>query len=163
MNGKRCDLLYYLADGIYHSCAIFMKSIPQSFESSNFKEKMYSAAQEGVQKDIERTFGVLTMRFHILSLPCRLHDRVDMAYVMQACIIMHNMNVEARKDTFESVIGGLQQFENANRMFKRGSEFNWQSQEVTRDLMSSAFNDSIWVAMTSSRDERITSTVDHFS
>lgn len=140
-----------------------MKSILQPSESISFKEKVYLPAQEEVRKDIERAFGVLTIGFNILSLPCRLHHRVNIAYVMQTCIFMHNTIVEARRDTYENGMGGLQQFGDAERMFRRRSESIWQSQEVTRDIMPSAFNDLVWTATLSSKGERITRTVNCFS
>lgn len=100
LNDKRRDLLYYLTDCIYPSWALFMNFIPQLSASPSLKQKMYSAAQERVWEDIERAFGVLAMRFYILGLSFCLHDSVYMVYVIQACIIMHNMIVEACKDTY---------------------------------------------------------------
>lgn len=102
-----------------------MKSILKPSESSTIKEKMFLAALKEVWKDIERAFGVLSIRFHILSVPFHLHNRVDKAYVMQACITMHNTIVEGRQNTYGRGMGGLQQFKATKKMFRRRSEFNW--------------------------------------
>jgi hypothetical protein len=50
--------------------------------------------QESCRKDVERCFGVLEARFQIVKNPSRLWDSHDMALVMQACIILHNMIVQ---------------------------------------------------------------------
>lgn len=53
--------------------------------------------QEAVRKDVERAFGVLQARFHIVSSPCRLWEQTDMKTVMKACLILHNMIIEDEK------------------------------------------------------------------
>ncbi|CDF38544.1 unnamed protein product [Chondrus crispus] len=99
VDGTTYNTPYYFADGIYPSWAMFIKTLRKS---SSPEAKRFSAAQEAVRKDIERAFGVLVARFHILKAPCLLRDRTTMASVMRACIIMHNMVVESRRDDYES-------------------------------------------------------------
>jgi Plant transposon protein len=76
---------------------------------------------------VERAFGVLIARFHILKRPCLLRDRKTMATMMRACIIMRNMIVESRRDVYES---GLYD-EAASLAFGLSSDrtdFEWQDQ-----------------------------------
>ncbi|KAJ0837644.1 putative harbinger transposase-derived protein [Helianthus annuus] len=46
------------------------------------------------RKDIERAFGILKKRWHILSMPCRLYEKDQIRNVMYMCIILHNMSLE---------------------------------------------------------------------
>lgn len=121
VNGNERKILYYLADGIYPNWAIFVKTISEGVTK---KETTYAAAQEAMHKDIERAFGVLTARFHILKRPSRLWYQEDIARVMKACIIIHNMIVEYRRDTYESSLGSLQFFKEALSLFNNGAQLN---------------------------------------
>lgn len=66
------------------------------------KEKSLSAYQEAMRKDVERAFGVLASRWHLLQRPCLFHDRARCIKVMNTEIIMHNMIVEGRRDGYDS-------------------------------------------------------------
>jgi hypothetical protein len=90
---------YYLADGIYPSWAMFIKTLRKA---SSPQTRRFSAAQEAVRKDIERAFGVLISRFHILKRPCVLRDRKVITSILRACILMHNMIVESLRNSYES-------------------------------------------------------------
>jgi hypothetical protein len=63
INGHNYNMGYYLADGIYPSCATFVKTIP---EPQGNKKKYFAKAQESVRKDVERAFGVLQSSFAIV-------------------------------------------------------------------------------------------------
>lgn len=93
---KRC---YWLADGIYPDWPIFLKTIQ---EPRNDKEKYFAQRQESVRKDIERAFGVLFARWHILCNACRLWDVATMTMIMRTCIILHNMIIEYEWDSIDS-------------------------------------------------------------
>ena len=54
----------------------------------------YARRHEAVRKDIERLFGVLQKRFHILFHPCRSWSKEMMSIMVAACLILHNMIVE---------------------------------------------------------------------
>ena len=56
INGHRCRMGYYLADGIYPNWLTFIKTIlcPQGL-----KKKHFAKAQESARKDVERAFWVL--------------------------------------------------------------------------------------------------------
>ncbi|XP_071699979.1 uncharacterized protein [Rutidosis leptorrhynchoides] len=51
----------------------------------------FTRFQASARKDIERAFGVLQGRFHILSLPSRAMQVNKMRRVMECCLILHNM------------------------------------------------------------------------
>lgn len=59
----------------------------------------YAKLQEAAQKDIERAFGGLQARWHIIAHPCRLWLLHDIRRVMYACIVLRNMIVEEREAT----------------------------------------------------------------
>ncbi|XP_004293133.1 PREDICTED: uncharacterized protein LOC101306305 [Fragaria vesca subsp. vesca] len=87
---------YYLADGIYPQWATFVKTIPAP---QGRKHKHIADLQEGYRKDVERAFGVLQARFAIIRGPVRFWNQEDLANIMTACVIMHNMIIEdERKD-----------------------------------------------------------------
>lgn len=95
INGHDYNMGYYLADGIYPSWATFVKTISQP---QGNKKKYFAKAQEAVRKDVERAFGVLQARFAIIRGPARLWDIETLAYIMKACVIMHNMIIEDEGD-----------------------------------------------------------------
>lgn len=97
VNGKQYNMGYYLADGIYPDWATFAKSItrPQSE-----KHKLYAQYQESARKDVERAFGVLQKRWAIIRHPARLWERKELADIMYACVILHNMIVEDERDSY---------------------------------------------------------------
>jgi hypothetical protein len=47
--------------------------------------------QEATRKDVERAFGVLQARWHIISRPSRLWTSNRVAIIMKTCVILHNM------------------------------------------------------------------------
>jgi len=94
VNGNQYNTGYYLADGIYLECAVFVKSISLPISD---KDKLFAHEKEGKRKDIERSFGVLHRRWSVLKKPARLYDRGQLERVVLACIILHNMIVEDEK------------------------------------------------------------------
>ncbi|ETV76112.1 hypothetical protein H257_09646 [Aphanomyces astaci] len=91
VNGISFDVFYLLADGIYPSHSTFQKSLSSP---STKKEKYYCERHESVRKDVERCFGVLFGRFHILANPSQLWSRGHMRVVWLACICLHNMIID---------------------------------------------------------------------
>ena len=108
LNGNNYNLGYYLADGIYPEWAIFVKTIPRP---QGEKRKLFSKYQEGQQKDVERAFGVFKSRFAIVRDPARFWDKGDLARIMRACIILHNMIVEDERDTYATPFGPLPSYD----------------------------------------------------
>lgn len=71
VNGHDYTMGNYLADGIYHSWATFVKTIHAPQAS---KRKIFVVAQESARKDVERAFGVLQVQFAIVRGPARLYQ-----------------------------------------------------------------------------------------
>lgn len=91
VNGSNYQKGYYLADGIYPEWATFVKSFTCPRDPKRTKFKQY---QESARKDVERAFGVLQGRWHIIKNPARAHSVNKLRRIMYTCIILHNMNVE---------------------------------------------------------------------
>jgi hypothetical protein len=66
INNTQFNLGYYLCDGIYPSWAAFVKSVSHPLDMAT---KHFNTVQEAVCKDIERAFGGLKSKWHILTLP----------------------------------------------------------------------------------------------
>lgn len=94
VNNNQYTRGYYLADGIYPTWPVLIKTInrPQDDASTYFAK-----LQEAARKDIARAFGILQAQWHIISRPCRLWALHDIRRVMYACILLHNMIVEDRE------------------------------------------------------------------
>lgn len=82
---------YYLADSIYPDYATIVKSIPYPEDE---KMKKFARCQELARKDVERLFGVLRQRWHIMQNPARAFTPKRLRYIMYACILLHNMILE---------------------------------------------------------------------
>ncbi|XP_047948767.1 uncharacterized protein LOC125194553 [Salvia hispanica] len=89
---------YYLADGIYPQWPVFLKTIRCPLGD---RRRYFARAQESARKDVERAFGVLQSRFALVKGPTRFFYQGEIADIMYACIIMHNMIIE---DEHEGVL-----------------------------------------------------------
>lgn len=85
--------LYFLTDGIYPLLSRFVKTID---EAVGPRLQRYAVWQESARKDIERCFGVLQRKFHILVKPVEMWKTHDIANMTHACIVLHNMMIEHR-------------------------------------------------------------------
>lgn len=161
VNGHARTLPYYLADGIYPNWAIFVKTIK---DPTSPKQKAFSECQESVRKDVERAFGVLVARWHILQRPARLWSRGDIKTVMKACIILHNMMVERRRDSYTRN-DHLQDFlRDAKSNFGAGPvPFTWHSRDSIQTSSRSNLSEGMWATLVSSRSAQISNTISHFS
>ncbi|KAK1431382.1 hypothetical protein QVD17_07839 [Tagetes erecta] len=90
-NGNYHPHGYYLGDGIYPEYPIFAVTYRDPIDE---KRAYFKKVQESSRKDIERCFGVLQQRWHIIQHPCRLWTKDKIRDVMYACIILHNMILE---------------------------------------------------------------------
>jgi Plant transposon protein len=61
-------------------------------------QKHFVTAQEAKRKDIERAFGILQARFHVLTSGCRLWDRRAMDTVIRTCVILHNLVIDYERE-----------------------------------------------------------------
>jgi len=95
VNGNKYTMGYYLADGIYPTWATFVKAFrnPQGNKKVHF-----TAAQEAARKDVERAFGVLQLRFAMIRGAARIWSKEDLWYIMQACVLLHNMIIEDERE-----------------------------------------------------------------
>jgi len=75
-----------------------VKSVPLP---QSAKDRLFGERQEAVRKDVERAFGVLQSRFAIVHYPARNMDRVELGMIMKACIILLNMIVEDKRDSYD--------------------------------------------------------------
>ncbi|XP_061962463.1 uncharacterized protein LOC133682951 [Populus nigra] len=91
INGHEYIMGYYLADEIYPNWSSFVKTIPRPLGA---KRKYFASKQESARKDVEQAFEVLQSRFAIVRGPVQYWDEETLAYIMKACIIMHNMIIE---------------------------------------------------------------------
>jgi len=90
--------LWHMVDGIYPEISRFVKTVLvplNKFQSS------CAAWQEGSRKMIERAFGILQRKFQFLCRPVEIFYREDIADVVDTCLILHNMMVEARMEREE--------------------------------------------------------------
>ncbi|XP_042757976.1 uncharacterized protein LOC122197888 [Lactuca sativa] len=82
---------YYLTDGIYPAYSTFVKAFRHPIEPI---DKFFKRRQEGARKDVERAFGVLKAKWHIVEHAARPYELDRLRDIMYTCMIMHNMVVE---------------------------------------------------------------------
>ncbi|XP_035837148.1 protein ALP1-like [Helianthus annuus] len=82
---------YYLADGIYPQYSTIVKTVRHPPDE---KRKKFAKFQEAARKDIERCFGVLQKRWHIIENPACAFTPKTLRYCIYACILLHNMIFE---------------------------------------------------------------------
>ena len=90
---ERFFKLFFLTDGIYPDLARFVKTF---CEPNTALKKLYAAWQEGVRKDVERSFGVLKKKFAWLRIPCEKWDSSEIIRIVQLCVMLHNAMVLIR-------------------------------------------------------------------
>jgi Plant transposon protein len=160
INGTERNLQYWLADGIYPNWAIFVETAKGSTER---KMKFFSSKQEAVRKDVERAFGVLVSRWHILHTPCRMWDKEEAMNVLRACIILHNLCVEWRRDSYNVPLYGRALAEDVRSGLQFGPqrdfEFIWESSDA---INNSGVPLGAWAAMAATRREQSIDEVEHF-
>jgi hypothetical protein len=155
INGKTRDLPYWLADGIYPAFAIFVKTIKGAVGA---KLKHFSCCQEAVRKDIERAFGILMQRFHFLSSSCRMWNKEDAMEVLLACVNLHNMCVEHRRDHYEvPMYANAVSATSSQFVFETPVTFQWEN---IASIPAGA-PASTWAAMAARRREESTDTLEH--
>jgi hypothetical protein len=98
IDGKVFHQLWLMADGIYPDLSRFVKSFDEPIGLAN---KRYAAWQEGSRKDIERAFGVMQRKFHILVRDFEYWFVQEIEEIVLACITLHNMMVEVRLERLE--------------------------------------------------------------
>ena len=87
---------FVLADGIYPNYAYLMKTISNP---SNPKQKLFAKRQEAVRKDVERAFGRLLIKWHILNVASRSWFLENVKRIWNTCFILHNMTIRDNDET----------------------------------------------------------------
>jgi hypothetical protein len=91
VNGREYNMGYYLADGIYPPWATLISGIQQPGTN---KHKEFAKRQAEFCKDVEWTFGILQGHYGIIKGPASLWDQVDLKYIVDCIVILHNMGIE---------------------------------------------------------------------
>lgn len=95
VNGvRRSWLLYFLGDSIYPRWAIYY--LPEDPPASE-KASHAGRWQESKRKDVERLFGCLQGRFHIMRLDRHEWSNETVQLITQVCVILHNIIVVMRR------------------------------------------------------------------
>ncbi|CAH1436675.1 unnamed protein product [Lactuca virosa] len=136
---------YYLVDGIYLEHACFVKSLSCPNDRKRLKFKI---AQERARKDVERAFGALKKRWHILKYPPSYMEEKKMSEVMYTYIILHNMILEDERNPIceyneNEIVPPTQAFEvgSAKYMSRRALVHDVEKHHVLRrDLTEHIWN-----------------------
>ena len=96
--GREFTGAYFLADGIYPDFPYFVKTVSVP---TTPVEKVFAKAQEGLRKDVERGFGRLLAKWHILAGAGRSWKLKYMKNVWTTCFILHNMTLRDQEMTQE--------------------------------------------------------------
>lgn len=91
VNNNNYTMGYWLGDGIYPTHACIVKAYQPPYVLDFEKQERFTKRQESRRKDIERCFGMLQQRWHVLTIPCRFWRPESIDSMMKACIILHNM------------------------------------------------------------------------
>ena len=83
-----------LADGIYPHWAYLMGTLSSPVTD---KEKVFAKMQEAVRKEVERAFGRLHSKWHILKFPAMARKLEHLKDMWECCIILHNMTLKDQK------------------------------------------------------------------
>ncbi|GJR36445.1 ALP1-like protein isoform X1 [Tanacetum coccineum] len=94
VNGVTFEKGYNLADGIYPQWATFIKSFTVARDERN---AIFKRCQESAQKDVERAFGILQGRWHIIAQPACSWTVSKQRRIIYTCIILHNMILKNQK------------------------------------------------------------------
>ncbi|CAM6082473.1 unnamed protein product [Calypogeia fissa] len=95
VNGVQYNQAYLLVDGIYPTWSMFISTVhlPQTE-----KLKHFARCQEGVKKEVERAFGVLQGRFHIVNNLAKSWYHSRLVDILYCCVVLHNMILEDERD-----------------------------------------------------------------
>jgi hypothetical protein len=93
VGGEEFSEMWLLVDGIYPPLSRFVKSLQVP---TTHDERRYTTWQESSRKSIERTFGCLQRKFHILVKSIEQWYIYDINDIVLTCSILHNMMVQQR-------------------------------------------------------------------
>ena len=81
---------YCLADGIYPDVPFLLKSVAEPITE---QEKLFATVQEACRKDVERAFGRMLAKWHILAGAARSWSLKHLTEIWLCCFILHNMTI----------------------------------------------------------------------
>ncbi|XP_023730688.1 uncharacterized protein LOC111878419 [Lactuca sativa] len=84
VNENEYNFGYYLKNRIYPQYSTFVKVFRHPIDP---RDKYFKRRQEGARKDVERAFGVLKSKWHIVEHAARPYELDTLRYIMYACII----------------------------------------------------------------------------
>ncbi|XP_071726919.1 uncharacterized protein [Rutidosis leptorrhynchoides] len=149
VNGHEYNKGYYLADGIYPDWATLVKGYSCPTEEPTIK---FTRFQASARNDVERAFGVLQGRFHIIRLASRSMSVNRMRRVMECCLILHNMILEdngfalskwEERFTTEVMENGMERIRNRGRdrdIIAREIRDRDLHNQLTEDLVEHIWN-----------------------
>lgn len=82
---------------------------------------------------------------------------------MRACVIIHKIVVEARRDTYEKEMASLGLFQETRHLIQVTSPFKRQSQMILKSKSISPLPYDMWTAKIVQQEDRISSCVNHFA
>lgn len=85
---------FFFSDGIYPEYCNLAKTLSAPRDK---KEKYYKTVQEAIRKDVERLFGVLKAKWHILQNELRSWYSESISLIVHTVLCLHNMIVEERR------------------------------------------------------------------
>jgi len=104
---------YFIADNGYHDCNYIMHPITD-YKYNILRQTMpldeaermkaWSDRIESVRKDIERTFGILKMRFSMLEKPLLFTRQEEVTKIVRTCCFLHNFHLQTLGKTSENQI-----------------------------------------------------------
>lgn len=94
VNGEQVNLPYFLVDGIYPRYSILLS--PHATPSTA-QEKAFNWVQEGMRKDFQRLYAILTAGFHVALHPAGASFVPTLICTAMATSILHNMMTELPK------------------------------------------------------------------
>ena len=88
--GEEFTGAYFLADGIYPDFPYLVKSVAEPVTQ---QEKLFATVQEGCRKDVERAFGRMLAKWHVLAGAARSWSLKHVTDIWLTCFILHNMTI----------------------------------------------------------------------
>jgi Plant transposon protein len=85
--------MWLLVDGIYPPLSRFVQTLEVP---TTHQEHVFANWQEAARKSIERTFGCLQRKFHVLVKPIEQWYVYEITEIVLTCCILHNMMVQQR-------------------------------------------------------------------
>lgn len=87
VNDNEYNMWYYLTDHIFLPWATLFSG----FSNPRSNKQHFTKKQHEYRKDVEHAFGVLQPKYIVMKGPARLSDQVDLKYIIDYVVMLHNM------------------------------------------------------------------------